>query len=335
LGSLPNEDAQLATYSNNLAGLWSLTGHKITEFCLENQRLALGVSGGADSIGLFHTFCSLLKQKKIFHLVVFHINFGLRGDESDGDERFVVDLCASKNIPCQVFRPKAPILAGIQESARNFRLDVQSEYLMQDYKIALAHNSDDVAENVLLRLARGSAIDSAAGMTYYDDEIFRPWLDVSRKDIRSSLSAANLSWREDSSNETVRYTRNKIRHEVIPVLEMLFPGAAARIAQSFLTRPPTTKVSLSDENHLSPDRILMSAFSIAATQVIEQMVHDFLEDHYGGRTPVSRQVIRQISGAIHKISTGLDGNVRQFSLPKGKTLHLSQREIGIRPTDDV
>lgn len=290
------------------------------------------MSGGADSIGLFHTFCSLLKQKKIFHLVVFHINFGLRGAESDGDESFVRDLCASKNIPFEVFGPKTPILTGIQESARNFRLDVQKIYLEQGYKIALAHNCDDIAENVLLRLARGSSIESAAGMHYYDGEIFRPWLSITRAKIRLYLTEENILWREDSSNETVRYSRNKIRHEVMPVLEGLFPGAASRITQSFLAQAPssaTPSENTPSEPALPNGPILMSTFAAAASHTINRMVHRFLEDHYDGRSPVNRDVIGQISTAIHRMSTGLDGVPRQFSLPNGKLLRLNVGEVSL------
>lgn len=305
--------------------------HKISEFCLENQRLALGVSGGADSIGLFHTFCSLFKQKKIFHLVVFHINFGFRGGESDGDELFVRELCALKNIPFEVFRPKTPILTGIQQSAREFRLGIQANYLEQGYKIALAHNADDVAENVLLRLARGSALESAAGMHYYDGNIFRPWLSVSRNKIRKHLTEEKILWREDSSNEKDHYTRNKIRHNIMPILEDLFPGASMRITQSFLSEAETAHTGQDpQEAEKPPSHLLMTAFAKAATHAINKMVHTFLEGHYGGRSPVSRQVIEQISTAIHKMSTGLDGLPRQFSLPNSRVLHLNRTEISIK-----
>jgi tRNA(Ile)-lysidine synthetase-like protein len=327
----------LATYPNNFAGLWSLTAHKISKFSLENHRLALGVSGGADSIGLFHTFCSLLKQKKIFHLVVFHINFGLRGAESDGDELFLSELCALKNIPFEVFRPKTPILTGIQESARKFRLSVQDIYLQQGYKIALAHNADDVAENVLLRLARGSSVESAAGMHYYDGNIFRPWLGVPRNKIRSHLTEEKIIWREDSSNEKDHYTRNKIRHNIMPILEELFPGASMRITQSFLAESAVGAVTPIDPRtdpvespETAPSQLLMATFANAATQAISKVVHSFLEDHYGGRSPVSRQVIGQISAAIHKMSTGLDGLPRQFSLPNGRVLHLNMAGMSIQ-----
>ena len=316
-----------ASYSHNFDGLWSLADHKLSEFIDKNQRVALGVSGGADSVGLFHVFCDFLKQKKISDLVVFHINFGLRGEESSGDEAFVRDLCARANIRLSVSRPEKPLSAAIQESAREFRLGVQREFAKQGFIIALAHNSDDLSENIILRLARGSSVENAAGMTHFTEGVFRPWLEAPRALIRSALTAKKISWREDSSNQELYYSRNKIRLSVIPVLDELFPGAAERIARAFLSLPLPNP----GEGVMPSAKVPMAMFAIAARSTIEKLVHDFLEVSYGGRSPVPRQVIVQISAGIHKISTGVDGQIRAYSLPGGRTLRLSTTEITLEP----
>ena len=321
----------VATYSNDFGGLWSLADHKIREFIDTNQRVALGVSGGADSIGLFHVFCDFLKQKKISQLVVFHINFGLRGTESEGDEAFVRELCARGNIPLRVFKPSSPILTSIQESAREFRLGVQKRLYSEGFIVALAHNLDDVAENIIIRLARGSSIENAAGMSYFDGTVFRPWLGASRSLIRQALKQRNLTWREDSSNDQTYYTRNRIRHEVMPVLNDLFPGASDRIAKSFLSMSPSPEAKNLTANQGLP----MSFFASAALSTIEGLIHQYLEVSYGGRSPVPRQVVTKIASAIHKISTGLDGQHREFNLPQSRTLKITAREIRLSLSSDL
>ena len=316
----------MVTYSNNLEGLWSLAHHKIRDFSLENQRFAIGVSGGADSIALFHVFSDFLKKNIISDLVVFHINFGLRGEESDGDERFVRSICSESNVPCTVHKPAQPISESIQESARRIRLDIQSELVRNGYIIALAHNADDITETVLMRLCRGTAPNLAAGMTYFNGEIYRPWLDISRDMIRSALSASRKSWREDSSNISGVYTRNRIRNEIMPILNELFPGAGTRISRSFLQEFPSDRMISSKDTGVMPMAFLQNE----AQGRLNEALHRWLSGIYGGRSPVHRQVIDQISESVLFILAG-SGESKEFHLPEGKVLRLTRSELAIYP----
>ena len=316
----------MVTYSNNLEGLWSLAHHKIRDFSLENQRFAVGVSGGADSIALFHVFCDFLKKNIISDLVVFHINFGLRGEESEGDERFVRSICSESNVPCIVHKPAQPISASIQESARSIRLSIQSELLRKGYIIALAHNSDDITETVLMRICRGTAPNLAAGMTYFNGEILRPWLDISRDMIRSALSASRKSWREDSSNMSGVYTRNRIRNEIMPILNELFPGASTRISRSFLEEFPADRMISGKDAGVMP----MSFLQNETQGRLKEALHSWLSEIYGGRSPVPRQVIDQISESVLSVLAG-SGESKEFHLPEGKVLRLTRSELAIYP----
>lgn len=315
----------MAGFSNNFEGLWSIAEHKLNDFSLQNHRLAIGVSGGADSIGLFHVFSSFLKLNKISDLVVFHINFGLRGEESDRDEAFVRSICGAENTQLDVFRASLEKSAGIQEQARNFRKKIQDQYLSKKFTVVLAHNADDLAENVLMRLSRGASLENAAGMSYFDGEIFRPWLDVPRALIRDALRDRGFIWRDDSSNDTEIYARNKIRLSVLPVLESLFPGASKRIGATFLQhyveRTPKKLGNIAS--------IPMATLGGVAREALCNEVHGFLSTNYGGSCPVPRQVIAQIAASIHKISSGLDGESRLFQLPDNKNLEVSSLEIRI------
>lgn len=316
----------MTTYSNNLEGLWSLARHKLRDFSLENRGFAVGVSGGADSIALFHVFSDFLKKNIISDLVVFHINFGLRGDESDGDERFVRGLCEAHSIPCEVHRPKEKPRDSIQERARNFRLDVQEQLKSRGFLIALAHNSDDVAETALMRLCRGTSLQQAAGMTYFNGQIFRPWLDISREAIRSALSVARLGWREDSSNVSDLYTRNRIRNEIIPILNDLFPGCVTRISRSFISQFNESSAHVSSQTHTIP----LSFFENQAIKTLDDSMHKWLSDQYGGRCPVSRQVIEKISQAVLIHLSG-SREPKEFHLPEGKVLRLTTSELALEP----
>jgi tRNA(Ile)-lysidine synthase len=325
IGKLPREVLGLASFSNNFQGLWSIAEHKLRGFSLENQRFALGVSGGADSIGLFHVFSSFLKQKKISDLVIFHINFGLRGAESDGDEAFVRSICAAENIALDVFHAQLAKGAGVQEKARDFRREIQSDYIDKGFIVALAHNADDLAENVLMRLARGTSLENAAGMGFWGGKVFRPWLEVSRDMIRQSLKDVGHTWREDSSNELSIYARNQIRQTILPHLEALFPGASKRLGASFLAIKKTEQPGGAEVH----DAISMTQLAESVREALCKQVHDFISSHYGARSPVPRQVIYQIASAIYRISSGLDGEGRTFQLPENKNLSLSRSEMRI------
>jgi tRNA(Ile)-lysidine synthase len=318
----------LAGFTNNFEGLVSLVDHKIRDFSLENQRFALGVSGGADSIALFWVFLDLLKQKKISDLVVFHINFGLRGDESSEDQAFVQGICQAQSVHCEVFQPEplSPHSSGIQEFARNFRRSVQDQFLAKGFIIALAHNADDVAENVIMRLARGSAAENAAGMDDFSTQIFRPFLGVCRNDIRQRLSRWGKIWREDSSNKTDQYTRNKIRLEVLPVLESLYPGCTKRISDSFLAIRPSKNTVQTDVETL---KLPLSRLKDYAEQAISHAIHEFLTKIYAGRSPVARDVIGQITRTVLKLSSGLDGETRVFHLPQGLSMTVGPAELHV------
>ncbi len=318
----------MSGFSNNFSGLISLVDHKIRDFSLENRGFALGLSGGADSIALFWVFLDLLKQKKISQLVVFHINFGLRGVESDQDQAFVQTICQEQSIACEVFQPKISQThqSGIQELARDYRRSIQSEMIAKGFEIGLAHNADDVTENVLMRLARGSAPENAAGMGYLSEHIFRPFLDVSRAAIRERLRTEAKIWREDSSNLTDKYTRNKIRHDVLPVLESLFPGCSKRISQSFLAVEPSLHAGSLDVN---TDKMPLSVLRDRAAQTVSGDIHHFLTKIYGGRSPVPRDVVSQITRAVLRLTSGLDGESRVFHLPKGMSLTVSPAELHV------
>ena len=167
-----------------------------------------------------------------------HVNYGLRGDESDRDEAFCRSLCREHSIDIHVLNVKGQYeqrreKASLQVWARQIRRDFYLKFADKGFTIALAHQANDVAENALFRLARGSSFENIAGMSLYSPPIWRPFLDFSKEDLYTFLRRHHHLWREDLSNtDSEKYARNYIRLEILPRLEALFHGATLRIASS-------------------------------------------------------------------------------------------------------
>lgn len=193
---------------------------------LKGKRLFLAVSGGMDSMVLLQLFHQLN-----YEIAVLHCNFSLRNLESDGDEEFVKYYCESKKIPLFVQKFDTKQFAedaklSIQVAARKLRYDWFYEQLADenfDY-ILTAHHLDDSLETFLINLTRGTGLEGLTGIPAQNDKIIRPFLPFSRVEIEKYIQENNLQWREDSSNASDKYFRNKVRHAIVPVLKELNPN---------------------------------------------------------------------------------------------------------------
>ncbi len=188
----------------------------------DGDSILVGVSGGADSVALLH-----LIHAAGIPCAAAHVNYGLRGEESDGDEKFVSELCARLQIPLYIRNTNAEELKkvhnNLQSAARGFRYTFFDEILRKESMrwIAVAHHSDDNLETFLINFLRGSGLAGLSAMGFvdqYDDTTIRPMLDCSREHIETYLSENHIEWRTDSSNQTDDYLRNRIRHSMIPAL---------------------------------------------------------------------------------------------------------------------
>ena len=201
------------------------------------QGVIISCSGGADSTALSLIFSEMTKRKNNFPLALFHMNFGLRGNDSVEDERFVRDLAA--HLDCALYVEHAdastmPPGESVQEWARRLRREKLELFAGKTQVIVLGHHLDDVAESVLMRLSRGSSPGTMAGMRVYAQPYWRPLLTTSKEIIKKYLQKQGQTWREDLSNASDIYARNVVRLKVLPELERLFPGASARIARTAL-----------------------------------------------------------------------------------------------------
>jgi len=206
--------------------LQKLQNHLVTNFpFLLGKRLFVAVSGGIDSMVLLDLF-----YKMNYDIAVLHCNFSLRNSESDGDEDFVKAFCKEKQIPIHIEKFDTKQFAedykvSIQIAARKLRYGWFYEQLAQ-YKfdfILTGHHLDDNLETFLINLSRGTGLDGLTGIPVQNDQIVRPLLPFSREDIEKYAKENDVSWREDSSNGSDKYLRNKIRHQIVPVLKEINP----------------------------------------------------------------------------------------------------------------
>ncbi len=191
----------------------------------ENDNIIIALSGGPDSVFLFHVL-RILKDSLSFTLYASHINHMYRGIDADNDEKFVVDLCNQYGIKLFIKRKNASEYARElklteEEAGRKLRYDFFNENLKEigHGKIALAHNLNDQSETVLQRIIRGTGIDGLAAMSYQNQNIIRPILNIEKKDILNYLKQNGYDYCKDYTNELPIYGRNKIRLNLIPYLE--------------------------------------------------------------------------------------------------------------------
>ena len=202
----------------------------------QGDRIAVGVSGGADSVALLR-FLAALRPQFGWDLVVCHIHHGLRGAEADRDECFVRALAEQLGLPCAVSRIDAAALAlrdhiSVEEAGRMARYAFFAQTAGEGGRIATAHTLDDSIETVLMNLVRGTGLRGLCGIPRIRGNIVRPLLDCTRAEVEDYLGTLGQPYCTDSTNLTDDYTRNRIRHDILPRLCALnpnFPGAMARM----------------------------------------------------------------------------------------------------------
>lgn len=204
---------------------------KVAAFAAEYQmlekedRIIVGVSGGADSVCLLLMLLEL--QKEIgFDLVAVHVNHGLRGDTALRDERYVEKLCREYGVPLEIYHEDVELFAkmrkqSLEEAGRNVRREAFQKTLQayQGTKIALAHHKNDNAETILMNLSRGSGIRGLTGIRPVSKGMIRPLLCLSRKEIEDFLKQRGIGYCTDETNTSPEYTRNRIRCHILPLLE--------------------------------------------------------------------------------------------------------------------
>ncbi len=216
-----------------------LQNHLNTKFpFLNGKKLLLATSGGIDSMVMIHLF-----QQLNYEIALAHCNFQLRGMESFGDQTFVQEYADANKIPIYstLFDTEAfakDYKLSTQVAARELRYNWFYELLENekfDYLLT-AHHADDNIETFLINLTRGTGIEGLTGIPEQNEQVVRPLLIFSRAEIEAYAKENNIEWREDSSNASDKYLRNKIRHDLVPLFKELNPNflASFQKTQSYL-----------------------------------------------------------------------------------------------------
>ena len=205
----------------------------------EGDTVFVALSGGPDSVCLFNILSTLQGKLKI-NLKACHFNHKLRGVESEGDQKFVEKLCQKNGVELIVGewkdKPKNKNIG--EDEAREARYEFFSKILISgrgDEKIALAHNSGDLAETFLMRLIRGTGLKGLKSIPSQRENFIRPLLKFSRSEIENYLKLHNIGYRTDKSNLDTKYLRNKIRRELLPNLEKINPKISEVLGISSLS----------------------------------------------------------------------------------------------------
>ena len=197
----------------------SVVKEALSKLDLQKFNLCVACSGGLDSTVLLEALIPLGFEPR-----VLHINYQLRGEESDKDEAFVRSLAQKHKLEMEVVRCPKELTKGkginLQEAARKFRHELFREFIQKSpvNRVLLAHHSDDQVETFFLQLMRGSGIFGLGGMHPERNGIIRPFLGLSKENLRNYALENNIPWREDASNEENNYKRNQFRNIIIPQL---------------------------------------------------------------------------------------------------------------------
>ena len=200
----------------------------------DNAKVLVALSGGADSVALLRVLLSLGYTCR-----AVHCNFHLRGEESNRDEQFVIALCHTLGVECEVVHFDTLAYAAehkqsVEMAARELRYEA-FERLRQAYgydAIAVAHHQDDAVETLLLNLIRGAGINGLTGMKVKNGHVVRPLLCLTRDEVMDYLDHLGQSYVTDSTNLTDMYARNKVRLQLLPLMEQINPAAKSNIMQA-------------------------------------------------------------------------------------------------------
>ncbi len=301
----------------------------------QTDTILVAVSGGPDSIALLHLLLEL-KTKMFRGLGVAHLNHGLRSWEADRDADFVSQLCRRLNLRLHLKKMDVRKVArreklNLEEAGRNCRYHFFNTIIKErNYsKVALAHHADDNAELVLMHLLRGSGMLGMSGMAFIRDHIFiRPLLNITRNDIMDYIKVNQLSYITDASNLDLRYTRNHIRHKLIPTLQRDYNpnitsalntlATVARSEEEWMSRT-TASIYYSALLNKNPDGITLSS------NKLRQM-------HKAVARRVIRKALFELKGGLRRIGllhiesilnlTDQEHRYRQLNLPGGLTIEL-------------
>ena len=309
--------------------------------------LVVAVSGGADSLALLHSLLRLRESTGLL-LHLAHLNHNFRGEEAEEDARFASNVARELGLPATV--GKADPLAyqrdmgisSFEEAAREVRYNFLAGVVRETgaAAVALGHNADDLAETVLMHIIRGSGIHGLRGMTELarwrsrdggeDAVLFRPLLEVAEKETAAYCLKGGIAFREDQSNRLSRFTRNRVRHELMPAIESYNPRIREALAR--LSRSACLELDYLEQEvyRVWPSVASKDGHSITLDSKLLSSLHPFIQ------RMVLRRAYEQLTGDTRRLGevhlsamadfiSALPGRV--LGLPRGLRLHAGYGQL--------
>ncbi len=288
----------------------------------KGDRIVLGVSGGADSVCLFHVLLQLATAFEL-SLFVVHVNHGIRGEEAEKDEMFVKNLCENAKVPFWAVKADISYIAkkeGLteEEAGRKVRYEAFNQCLGKNKcnKIAIAHNKNDNAETMLFHLFRGSSIKGLTGISPKRDVIIRPLLCVTRQEIEEYLKEHKINFCTDRTNLTEDYSRNKIRHRILAYAQEEINAKAVEHMAYTANQLRLVEKYLEKNVEIAYDRIVISGKEGSVQMNVKELQQE---------DPVIQQ------GIIRKVFYGLAGRLKDIDAVHIElVLGLLEKEVGKR-----
>ncbi len=296
------------------------------------------VSGGTDSMAMLDLLVRLRGQIE-FSLSAVHVNHGIRGEEAESDTYLVEQVCRAHSVPCHVYRKDIPALAsamktGEEEAGRHAREEAYADVAAKTkgpVRIAVAHNQNDLAETVLHHLARGTGLAGLCSLRPVSGDKIRPVMCLEKEEILDYIQERQISYGLDRTNLEDKYTRNRIRHHVIPLLEAeVNPQTVRHIAETAaqcaeavdylaeLGQKIVSKAACTEEGMLLGQEFLDAPEPVRPYAVMAAL------EKLGGRKDVAADHIRSVSELIRQ-SRGktaiLPGMRRAVRVPEGVFLY--------------
>jgi len=301
-------------------------GRILKHLISSDDKILVGVSGGADSICLLYVLHEFSKIKN-FSLAIAHINHMARGNDSQSDAEFVAHISKKLELPfflkeIDVQKESIKLKRSFQDTARVIRFQFFEETLgeMGGTKIALGHSADDQVETILLNMIRGAGLKGLIGMPKTRGNIIRPFLQIYRNEIESYLEERKISFRNDFSNNDTKYLRNKVRKELIPCLEGYNPAIRKNLNEM--------SQILEDDNFLlsqmTREIFNQNYFKENKEKKIVWNLENFMSYPVALQRRLIRETFFRISGEIQGITAfHVEQTLNLFYSPKtGKILNL-------------
>lgn len=305
---------------------------------VKGDKVIAGISGGADSVCLLFVLLELRKRMGI-DIVAVHVNHGIRGVAAAADEKFTLNLCEEHGVKCVVYHENVESIAkkrkqSVEEAGRNVRREAFEETFREEQgtKIAMAHHQNDNAETLLMNLARGAGIKGLGGIRPVNGNIVRPLLCLTRMEIEGYLVKNAQDWCQDETNDEDDYTRNRLRHLVIPVLEEQVNAQAVRhmneameqirMVQEYLMQQTQAAASVCIQEKESGEFLIQKELFSKQPEVIQRML--------------ARECLSKAAGVQKDISiVHVDALLSLFEKQSGKSRNLPYFLKAVRTYEGV